>query len=421
MSGGMTDKEFEIMLDRYARLLVEYAANVQPGQLVNVSGEMAHRDLAVRVAKEAYRCGAASVIVDLADPRIHRYKLDSVKDEHLTLVPKHIPAKFQQLLDEGGATIKLIGPEFPLILSDADPKKVNTERKAFYQSIKAFFDEGIGKSKVQWTLGAVSTPAWGKRVFPELDEVAAERALWESLFKIVRVDQDNFLDVWREHNRKLHERSARLNELKIKELHFTGPGTDLRVGLHERARFKGGTDKTPQNVDFEPNIPTEECFTTPDSRLTSGTVRATRPFLVNGVLVEDLSMTFEKGRLVSFDAKSGSETFREYVDTDPGARMLGEVALVGIDSPIYQSGRIFEEILLDENAACHIAIGSAYKFCLDGGSTLTEDEAAAIGCNESIVHTDMMISSNEVDVTATTFDNKKVSLLVKGEWMRPYR
>jgi aminopeptidase len=406
----------QLFLRRYAQLLVRHGANVQRGQLVNVSGEMYHREFALMVCEEAYKAGARSVMLDLAEPRLQKFKLDTVEEEYLQTVPNHVSVKFQQLLEEGGATIRLLGPEYPLILAGCDPKRVNAERKAIFKSIKPFYEDGIGKSRVHWTIGAVSTPAWGQRVFPELNAAEAEARLWDELFKIVRVDREDFLEEWERHNIALHARSRALNSMRIKNLHFSGPGTDLRVALHERARFKGGTDVGPHGAAFEPNIPTEECFTTPDCRYTEGVARATRPFLVNGVLVEGLSMRFEKGELVSFEAKAGGDAFREYLSSDAGAKRLGEVALVGIDSPIFKSGRIFEEILLDENAACHIAIGSAYKFCIEGGSALSESEAQDIGCNESMVHTDMMISSEEVSVTAELQDGSSRLIIKDGAW-----
>jgi aminopeptidase len=417
----METHNMETLLSRYATLLVKHGANVQPGQIVNIAAEVCHRDFAYRVAQEAYKAGASTVILDLAEPRLQRFKLDTVKDEFVSLIPKHTSAKYQQILDEGGANIKILGPEFPLLLAEVSPKRVNDERLAFYNAVKPFYQEGIGKSKVHWTIGAAATPAWGKRVFPELSESAALKALWESIFSIVRVDREDFLQGWKEHNTTLHKRARLLNELSIKALHFSGPGTDLSVALSERARWKGGTDNGPTGQPFEPNIPTEECFTTPDCRATNGTVRATRPFLVNGVLVEGLSLVFKDGVIVSFEAKAGGETFREYIDSDPGGRQLGEVALVGIDSPIFKSGRVFEEILFDENAACHIAVGSAYKFCLNGGDTLTKEELAAIGCNESSVHTDMMISNEHVSVEAELYRGGKVTLLKNGEWQGDFR
>jgi aminopeptidase len=411
----------DLLLDRYATLLVKHGANVQPGQLVNISSEAVHRDLAYRIAREAYRAGASNVMLDLTEPRLQRFKLDTVKDEHVSLVPRCISAKYEQILEEGGATIKLIGPEFPLLLAGVPPKRVNDERLAFYNAVKSFYQEGIGKSKVHWTIGAAATPSWGARVFPELSTERAEEALWQAIFSIARVDQEDFLDVWQRHDQTLHRRGKLLNQCRIKTLHFTGPGTDLRVGLSERAKFKGGTDNGPTGKPFGPNIPTEENFTTPDCRRTEGTVRATRPFLVNGVLVEGLSLTFKAGAVESFSATSGADSFREYINSDPGAKFLGEVALVGTDSPVFQSGRVFEEILFDENAACHIAVGSAYKFCIDGGDSMNSDELKAIGCNESSVHTDMMISNEEVTVVAELYQGGTLTIIKDGAWQGEFR
>lgn len=411
----------DIFLDRYAKLLVKHGANVQPGQLVNIGAEVIHRDLAYRVAQEAYRAGASHVILDLSEPRLQRFKLDTVRDECVSLVPKHISAKYQQILDEGGANIKIIGPEFPMLLAGVPPKRVNDERLAIYNAVKSFYQEGIGKSKVHWTIGAAATPSWGARVFPELSPERAEDELWKEIFSIVRVDREDYLQVWQQHNETLHRRGRLLNDCRIKTLHFTGPGTDLRVGLSDRARFKGGTDNGPTGKPFSPNIPTEENFTTPDRRRTEGTVRATRPFLVNGVLIEGLSLTFKEGSIQSFNATAGADTFREYINSDAGSKYLGEVALVGIDSPVFKSGRVFEEILFDENAACHIAVGSAYKFCIDGGEAMSAEESAAIGCNESSVHTDMMISNEEVTVEAELYQGGSVTLLRDGAWQGEFR
>jgi aminopeptidase len=411
----------DLLLDRYATLLVKHGINVQEGQMVNIAAEAVHRELAYRVAREAYRAGASTVMLDLSEPRLQRFKLDTVKDDYVDFVPKHVSVKYQQILDQGGANIKIIGPEFPLLLASVPTKRVNDERLGFYNAVKSFYQEGIGKSKVHWTVCAAATPAWGVRVFPELPPEQAEAALWDSIFSIVRVDREDFLEAWYAHDNTLHRRARVLNELGIKTLRFTGPGTDLSVSLSDRARFKGGTDKGPSGQPFSPNIPTEECFTTPDCCATTGYVRATRPFLVNGVLVDGLSLVFKDGRIESFEARSGADTFREYIDSDPGGRLLGEVALVGTDSPIFKSGRVFEEILFDENAACHIAVGSAYKFCIEGGDSLSKEELRNIGCNESSVHTDMMISDEQVSVEATLYRGGSVMLIEKGEWRGDFR
>jgi aminopeptidase len=204
--------------------------------------------------------------------------------------------------------------------------------------------------------------------------------------------------------------------LNIRTLHFTGKGTDLTIALSEKARFAGGSSKSALGVNFEPNIPSEETFTSPDCRKTSGYATVTRPILVNGTLVSGLYLEFREGELVNFTCEKGQETFAEYLNGDLRSRWLGEVALVGIDSPVYQSGIVFEEILYDENAACHIAIGCGFKFCIDGNESMTEEELASVGFNEADVHLDMMISDETTDVVATLADGSEIILIKKGEW-----
>ena len=413
----MTTNSFNKFLDNYADLIIKHGLNVQPGQPVNIIAEAYHRDFVLLIAEKAYQAGSSFVNIDLVEPRLVKTRIQSSKSEHLEYVPKWFSQKFSEFVDTTSANVRIVGLEYPELLADLDPKKVNAVRKSQYMAMQHYYREGIEKSKVHWCLAAAATSAWAKRLFPELDAAAAKDRLWNEIFKICRVDQDNYLEIWRNHNSLLHQRSAWLNSLQIKTLHFRGPGTDLKVGLSEAAIFKGGGDLSPLKVEFEPNIPTEECFTTPDYRETEGTVRATRPFLVNGKLIKGLKMRFEKGILVDFEAEDGAETFKEYIDSDPGGRRLGEVALVGIDSPVYQSGIIFEEILYDENAACHIAVGLSYKFCLKNGDRMSAEELEAIGANQSTVHTDMMISSEEVDVTVVTRSGETIDIIRKGSWI----
>ncbi|RIL08368.1 MAG: aminopeptidase [Proteobacteria bacterium] len=410
--------EFQEYLTRYASLIVRHGLNVQRGQKVNLAGEAAHREFLYLIARECYALGALYVNIDLIEPRLSRLRVESSTEEQMKYVPGFITPKYLEILESGGANLRIVGPEDPDILRGLDPKKINTGRIAGYQAIKPFYDDGIGKSKVHWTVAAAATKGWAKRIFPGEPEDRVEMLLWDQIFKICRVDHQDCLERWKKHNAMLQERARRLTDLRIKTLHFRGPGTDLRVGLSELALFKGGGDVGPHGVEYEPNIPTEECFTTPDWRLTEGRVRATRPFFINGTLIKGLEIEFKQGEIVSFEAAEGLETFREYIGIDPGGKRLGEVALVGIDSPVYQSGLVFEEILFDENAACHIAVGSAYKFCLKGGNTLSSEELSSIGCNESSVHTDMMISSEQVDVEAQTYDGRSVSLISRGQWTK---
>lgn len=409
---------FQEKLQNYATLLVHHGLNVQPGQVVNITSELYHRELVQLVVKAAYKRGAKFVNIDFFDPELVRTRcIESQSDEDLRYVPRFIPTKYDDFVDEGACVLRLTGSEDPDSLADLPAAKVNAVRSALTKCLKRYYNEGVGKSRVQWTVAAAATPRWATKVFPDLPEHEAFIALWEAIFNICRADRSDCLEAWDKHQQKLHERAEMLTNLRIRELHFVGPGTDLKVVLSPKAIFKAGGDKTPQGVLFEANIPTEECFTTPDCRFTEGKVRVTRPVQVNGKLVCDLELEFQKGEITHFTASSGYDNFATYIANDPGAKRLGEVALVGIDSPVYQSGRLFEEILYDENAACHIAIGFAYRFCLAENANMTSQELADIGYNESHVHTDFMISSNEVDVFATTHDGKSIDLIKKGAFV----
>lgn len=408
---------FETKLDRYAQLIVHHGMNVQPGQDVYIGSEAIHRDFVTRIVKAAYQAGARIVSIDFHDPRNARTRILETKNrDNLSYVAPFIPFRFESMIPETAASLRILGSEFPDILADLDPEKVQQVEINFRKSLKKFYEEGVGHSKVQWSLAAAATPAWGKKVFPELGDQEACAALWEEIFRICRADKPDCLELWTKHNALLAARAQKLTDMKIKHFHFTGPGTDLKVGLSPRARFKGGVSKSPREKPFNPNIPTEECFTTPDYRMTEGHVQTTRPFLINGKQIRNLRLTFTKGEITHFDADEGRETFAAYINSDQGSKRLGEVALVGIDSPIYQSGRIFEEILFDENAACHIAVGFAYRFCITDSASMSPEELDQIGCNTSSVHTDMMISSNNVDVKALTYSGETVNIITKGLW-----
>ncbi|MCX6990031.1 MAG: aminopeptidase [Chlamydiae bacterium] len=409
---------FQEKLKNYANLLISHGLNVQPGQVVNIAGEIYHRPLIQYLVEAAYKKGAKFVGVDYIDPQIARMRAEfSAQDEYLQYVPKYVPVKYEGFVEEGAAVLRLTGSEDPDALSSLPASRVNEMQNHFRLSLKKYYSEGVGKNKVQWTVAAASTPAWGKKVFPELEENKAYDALWEEIFKICRADKPDCLELWQVHNEKLKKRAKILTDLKMKFVHFTGPGTDLKVGLSPHALFKGGGGSTPSGIEFEANIPTEECFTTPDYRLTEGHVAVTRPVTVNGQLVKGLKIEFKEGKIHHFSADAGEDTFSAYIQNDAGACRLGELALVGIDSPIYQSGRVFEEILFDENAACHIAVGFAYRFCIDGGGDMTPEQLEEIGCNDSRVHTDFMISSEEVDVNAESYDGEKIELIKNGRWV----
>ena len=240
--------------------------------------------------------------------------------------------------------------------------------------------------------------------------------LWDDIFKICRVDSEDYLDRFEANTKAIKSRAKLLTSLGIRELHFVGPDTELVVGLTPKAIFKGGSAVTDMEISFEPNIPSEEVFTTPDWRVTTGKVKVTRPVMVNGKYIVGLKLEFKQGEIVSFSAEEGESTFAEYIKSDEGSKRLGEVALVGVDSPIFQTGRVYREILFDENAACHIAIGAAYKYCIENGEEMNKTELEELGINDSLVHTDFMISSPEVSVIAKTYDGQTVEIITNGAW-----
>jgi aminopeptidase len=413
--------QFQEKLEIYAHLLITHGLNVQPGQIVNITAELFHRELVQLMVKAAYTVGAKFVNVDFIDHELIRSRaIYSQKDEYLSYVPRYVAAKYDEFIDESACVIRLVGSEDPDSQADLPAAKTNAIQMATRYALKRYYVEGIGKKRVQWTVASGATPGWAKKVFPELDEKAAYIALWDAIFHICRADRKDCIEAWNKHQDVLHTRAQKLNDLKIEKLHFVGPGTDLMVHLSPKARFTAGSGKSADGVLFEANIPTEECFTTPDYRRTTGKVTVTRPVQVNGKLIKGLVLEFKDGEIVNFTADDGYDQFAAYISNDPGAKRLGEVALVGTDSPIYQSGRLFEEILFDENAACHIAVGFAYTHCIDGGASMTKEQLQDVGCNESHVHTDFMISSDKVTVTAISFDGKQIELIKNGAFSEGY-
>ena len=418
---------FEQMMRNYVDVIVCHGLNIQKGQVLLIAGEPTNRDLALRVAEAAYRRGARYVELALGDPRLSKIRFLNSRPEDLDFAPRYWRHRANELVDLECARLSICGDEEPDILSDIDPKLVNRSRLASYRAMKVLRTKGIDQGMIHWCVVGAATPAWGRQVFGKfydagvrLTDDKAAALLWEQIFKLVRADRQDPLRSWREHNDRLHSRGRRLNRLTIKELHFSGPGTDLIVGLSPKALFSGGTMKSSRGVEFEPNLPTEEVFSTPDWRMTTGHVRVTRPVYINGVLVTNLNIKFEDGAIVDFSADQGGETFETYINSDPGARRLGEVALVGIDSPVYQSGLVFKEILFDENAACHIAVGSAYKDCLQDGPKLSRKELKDIGYNDRSAHLDVMISSGEFNVEAETHTGRRVDVIRRGRWVNGF-
>jgi aminopeptidase len=277
--------------------------------------------------------------------------------------------------------------------------------------------ELITRHDINWTIVSCATPAWAKAVFPDLPQDEAMRRLWDAIFAASRADQPDPVAAWKEHDAKLHTWAERMNQSRFSALHFKGPGTDLKVGLADDHLWLGGGTTAGNGRYCIPNMPTEEVFTTPHKDRVEGQVTSTKPLSHQGTMIEGIKVRFEGGRIVEAHASRGEQVLQRMIDTDDGARRLGEVSLVPHSSPIAASGLLFNNTLYDENAACHIALGQAYSNCVKDGDKLKSEELAARGANDSLIHVDWMIGSGKIDVDGITADGKAEPVMRQGEWV----
>ena len=399
----------------YANLILS-AVNFQQDQSLLIKAEPGHWYFISVLATEAYRRGAKYVHVRADHADLYRARVESSKPEHLGVVPAFRHPVNQTMLEEGWAIVSIKSPDDPDALEGLDSTRHGIVQKALADADYPF-RRAVQADLLRWVVVAVPTPAWAAKVLMTEPSEAAAQELWRRLKPVLRLDTDDPTGAWQEQRRVLEQRRQALDALNLDSVHFEGPGTDLTVGLSSLSQWEGGGSKAADNLDFMPNIPTEEVFTTPDYRRTEGTVKLTRPVQVLGSIVTDGWLRFESGKVVDFGASTGADILERYFDLDPRARYLGELALVDTSSPIYQSGLVFYNTLLDENAACHVAVGSSYPKCLKGGNKLSPEEYEQAGGNSSKLHTDLMISSPETTVSGTTRDGSTVAIITDGRFV----
>jgi len=390
---------------RLADLAVRVGANVQPGQIVAISGEPGKEYLVREIAAAAYRAGAKFVDVTWFDPWVKRARVQHAPDDTLDFVPPWYGDRALALGEHNAARIGLSGPVAPGLMSDLDPVRSGRDRlPAVKENMQV-----VNARQVNWTIVPGPTPAWAELVHPDLEPGAAYAKLWEQVARVCRLDEDDPVEAWLERRGQLIEAAGKLSERRFDALHYEAPGTDFTVGLLPSARWMAAKMDTCFGVEHMANLPTEEVFTSPDPTRADGRVRSTKPLvLLDGTVVRDLEVEFRAGRIVGLTASEGQEVMRTIVDRDEGASRLGEVALVDREGRIGELDTIFYDTLLDENAASHIAIGTGFPF-------LVSDEDAP-RVNESEIHIDFMIGSDEMRVTGVTQDGQRVPLLVDGTW-----
>ncbi|MFV9510338.1 aminopeptidase [Tepidibacillus sp. LV47] len=405
---------FEQNLEKYAELAVKVGINVQPGQTLVINAPLTAVEFVRIVARKAYEAGAKNVHVEWNDEKLARIKYDLAPDEAFKEFPMWKAKGFEEMAENGAGFMSIISPD-PDLLKGVDPKRIATFNKTAGLALQKY-REYVLSDHVSWTVIGVPSKEWAAKVFPKLPEEEQIAKLWEAIFKVSRVDVEDPIQAWKEHNENLLKKVNYLNEKKYKKLHYKAKGTDLTIELPEEHVWLGGASKNQKGIIFNANIPTEEVFTMPFKHGVNGVVRSTKPLNYSGNLIENFSLTFKDGRIVDFTAEKGYDILKTLIETDEGSHYLGEVALVPYDSPISQTNILFYNTLYDENASCHLAIGSAYNSCLENGANLSKEELEKKGANQSITHVDFMIGSRDLDIDGETKDGKLEPIFRQGNW-----
>ncbi|BBH22814.1 aminopeptidase [Paenibacillus baekrokdamisoli] len=401
-------------LEHYASLAVKVGVNVQEGQTVVVMAPIAAAPLVRLIASKAYEAGAKNVHVEYNDEELTLIKYKQAPEEAFTEYPMWRAKAWEEFAENGAAFIQIYSPN-PNLLNDVDPTRVATASKAASTALNKYRSTLMNHTNA-WSLISYATPEWAAKVFPDLSTDEAVQKLWERIIDATRIDLEDPIQAWRDHNAKLLQMVELLNGKRYKQLQYEAPGTSLTVDLPEGHIWLGGAKANAKGVLFNPNMPTEEVFTMPHRDGVNGTVRSTKPLNYNGQVINDFSLTFKAGKVIDFSAQQGYEALSNLLNTDEGARHLGEIALVPHDSPISNSNVIFFNTLYDENASCHLALGQAYPVNIEGGTKMQPEELLAHGANRSLTHEDFMIGSPDMNIDGVTQDGKLEPIFRNGNW-----
>lgn len=399
----------------YAEVIIKTGVNVQKGQPVIINAPIEAVELVREVTKLAYEAGAKYVKVNYKDDLTNKMRYLYSEDQYL----EEYPAWEGDLMEAAGrdfvCLISIVAPN-PDLMADVDPIKNAKVAKSSALGTQKFRTI-VGEGGVSWLVVAYPCETWAKKMYPDQDVNESLKVLWEDVIKIMRLDTPDPNQAWSDHSKNLQTRVDYLNKLNIASLRYTSPGTDLTVTLPEDHLWEGGASENTENqAMFMANIPTEEVFTAPHRLGVNGTLKSTMPLNYNGSLIDGFSFVFKDGKVVDFAAETGYEVLKNMIETDDGAPYLGEVALVPVTSPIYQTGKVFCNTLFDENASCHFALGRAYASSIKGGELLSPKELEEKGGNFSLIHVDFMVGSEELSIEATCKDGKKVQIFTNGNW-----
>lgn len=410
--------ELQDKLQQYAELLVGVGMNVQKDQPVFIRSSVDALELTHYIVEAAYKRGASHVKVEYSDDKLSRLKFEyeSVEFFEKDAVKSYEVEKRMDYVKRGAANLALITQD-PDLLNGIDSEKLSTYQRQYSTAYKGYM-EASQKNQFPWCVAAFPSKAWAQRVYPDLTETEAYSKFIDEVLDIVRVDGNDPVENWKNHVENLSIHARKLQDKNYKALHYISEGTDLVIGLPEGHIWEDATSYTSEGQAFVANIPTEEVFTAPHRLNVNGHVTNKLPLSHNGNIIDGFTLTFKDGEVVDFKADQGEDVLRDLLNTDEGARRLGEVALVPDDSPISNRNTIFYNTLFDENASCHIALGSAYGFNVEGGTEMTTEEKLAHGLNDSLIHVDFMIGSPDLTIYGITQDDEKELVFENGNWSK---
>jgi aminopeptidase len=405
-------KSFDQQLKKYAELAIQVGINLQKGQLLYISAPVQSAEFTRIVVETAFANGAKDVYVEWHDEHVRHARLHSADLTALTDIPDWMLDRRLEYAQKNGAFLHILA-EDPELMKDVDPTRIAAMMKHLRQKLSPAIEYTMS-SIVAWSIVAIPTTAWATKVFAHSED--AVEKLWEAIFKVTRINQEDPIAAWKSHVESLKTRKDLLNEMHFTSLHFISEGTDLKITLPDKHYWQGGAKNNAVGTSFVANIPTEEVFTLPARSGVNGTVKSTMPLNYMGNLIEGITLTFKDGKVVDYAATSGFEVLKGLLETDEGALHLGEVALVPYHSPISDLGILFYNTLFDENAACHLAFGRAYPTSLVGGPEMSEEDRIKEGANHSLIHIDFMIGGPDTEITGLLTDGKTVQIFKDGNW-----
>lgn len=402
-------------LIKYASLAVNIGVNIQKDNILVISSPIETAEFARLITEEAYKSGAKDVIVHYGDQKLTKIKLENSSLETISNIPEWQAESYNYYARQEACFISISASD-PDGLKGVPIEKIGASQKARTSALKEYFDNSMS-NKCRWCVLSVPTLSWAKKVFPKVSDDEAMESLWDVIFKTVRVDTENPVNAWDKHNAYLEEKIKFMNNNNFKSVHLkSANGTDLNIELPEGHIWAGGSERDVNGIPFNANMPTEEVFTLPKKTGVNGIVYSSKPLSYGGNLIDNFSITFKDGKAIDFTAETGYDVLKQMLESDEGAKYLGEVAFVPYNSPISNSKLIFFNTLFDENAACHLAFGRAYESCVKDADKYSEEELEKIGVNNSVIHVDFMIGTSDLEVTGINENGETIQIFSNGNW-----